>query len=169
LPSLTVRLPGSDARPVRVVASRNLRLPKEGPLFETAGDPPVWVVCSDRSLQSEDATVWRDRGAKVLGVATDGGQIIPAAMMSALGGAGLTRVFCEGGGMLAASLLSHGLVDDLYVFSAGKFIGAEGQPSVGPLGLSTLDQAPGFDLAEVRSVGPDVIQVWRARKAATSL
>ena len=63
--------------------------------------------------------------------------------------------------MLAASLLSADLVDELIVFVSGKLIGAEGQPGVGPLGLSALVEAPAFDLVEVAPVGADVMQRWR--------
>ena len=62
-----------------------------------------------------------------------------------LGAAGLTRVFCEGGGQLAASLLAAGLVDELICFTAGMALGADGR----------------LALAEVRPVGADVMSVWR--------
>ncbi|MEJ2023196.1 MAG: dihydrofolate reductase family protein, partial [Maritimibacter sp.] len=74
--------------------------------------------------------------------------------------AGLTRVFCEGGGGLAASLLEAGLVDELIVFSAGIALGAEGWPALAALGISRLAEAPRFTLAEVKAVGGNVMQVW---------
>ena len=45
--------------------------------------------------------------------AVPGGGLAPHAMLEALGREGITRVFCEGGGALAASLLAAGLVDTL--------------------------------------------------------
>ena len=47
-------------------------------------------------------------------------------MLTQIGRRGITRVFCEGGGALAASLLDADLVDELVVFTAGLAIGAEG-------------------------------------------
>ena len=82
-------------------------------------------------------------------------------MLAALGTAGLTRVFCEGGGSLAAALLSAGLVDELIGFTAGVAIGAEGQPALGTLGLDTLASAPRFQLVEARAIGGDVLHHWR--------
>ena len=58
----------------------------------------------------------------------------PAAILSVLAGKGLTSIYCEGGGTLAASLVQAGLVEDLLIYTAGKFIGAEGQPAIGALG-----------------------------------
>lgn len=84
-------------------------------------------------------------------------------MLTALAAQGLTRVFCEGGGDLAAALLRHGLVDELVGFTAGVALGAEGRPSLGPMGLGRLADAPRFDLQEVRVLGPDIMHRWRAR------
>ena len=77
-----------------------------------------------------------------------------------MGDAGLTRVFCEGGGSFGAALLQAGLVDRLVGFTAGVALGAEGQPSLGALGLSALADAPRFALEDVRPVGGDVMATW---------
>ncbi|MEK6217290.1 MAG: dihydrofolate reductase family protein, partial [Boseongicola sp.] len=106
------------------------------------------------------ANRWRAAGARIIPVEANPGQISPTAMLAALGQTGITRVFCEGGGMLAASLHAADLVDELVVFAAGKLIGAEGQPSIGPLALAELSAAPTFDLIETRSIGNDVMQRW---------
>ena len=78
------------------------------------------------------------------------------------GAAGLTRVLCEGGGALAASLLQADLVDELVGFTAGIVLGAEGTPGLGALGLAALSEAPGFALSEVRPCGGDILHRWRA-------
>nr|WP_255418688.1 bifunctional diaminohydroxyphosphoribosylaminopyrimidine deaminase/5-amino-6-(5-phosphoribosylamino)uracil reductase RibD [Paracoccus sp. JM45] len=75
---------------------------------------------------------------------------------------GITRVFCEGGGRLAASLLGAGLVDQLIGYSAGVMLGAEAQPFVGPTGWEHLADAPRFRLVETRTIGPDLFHRWRA-------
>ncbi len=160
-PDLTVRDLGETRQPVRIVTSRHLRLSQDSRLFESAEDVPVWIVCDASMRTSAEAKVWEAAGARLILVGSNGAHLSPDEMLQALGQAGLTRVFCEGGGMLAASLLSADLVDELIVFVAGKLIGAEGQPGVGPLGLSALAEAPAFDLVEVAPVGADVMQRWR--------
>ena len=89
------------------------------------------------------------------------GQLDLVSALQALGAAGLTRVFCEGGGGLAASLLSSDLVDELVGFTAGLTIGAEGGPAIGALGLARLAEAPRFALIESRAIGPDILHRWR--------
>jgi len=74
---------------------------------------------------------------------------------------GLTRVRCEGGGRLAASLLAAGLVDELVLFSGAKVIGQDGVPAVGGFGVERLAQAPVFRLESVEALGDDLMSVWR--------
>jgi diaminohydroxyphosphoribosylaminopyrimidine deaminase/5-amino-6-(5-phosphoribosylamino)uracil reductase len=159
-PSLTVRGLGAVRQPVRVVISRHLDLPRDGALARTARDVPLWLLCgqgADPNLR----TAWEDLGARVLVVeAGAAGQVDPGAALQALGREGLTSVFCEGGGALAASLLSAELVDDLVGFTAGLVIGAEGQPAIGAMGLATLAEAPRFHLHASRRIGADILHEW---------
>ncbi|MWD27996.1 bifunctional diaminohydroxyphosphoribosylaminopyrimidine deaminase/5-amino-6-(5-phosphoribosylamino)uracil reductase RibD [Aquicoccus sp. SCR17] len=159
-PALTVRDMGIAHQPVRVVASRNLNLPEAGQLARTARDIPVWLLHGPDAPEAQQAA-WQERGALLMPVALGQGRLDPAAMLQALGAAGLTRVLCEGGGQLAATLLGAGLVDELQVFSAGLALGAEGTPGLGAMGLDRLAEAPRFTLAEHRRVGADVLHIWR--------
>ncbi len=100
---------------------------------------------------------------KLLAVPVTAGQVDPMALLQRLGAEGLTRVFCEGGGALAASLLAAGLVDELIVMSAGKLLGAEGTPGIGALGVERLADAPEFELLDTRRLGGDVMHRWVRR------
>ena len=160
-PDLTVRNLGVSYQPVRIVASRHLRLPATARLFKGSDKAPVWLLHDEDS--SGDARTFEEAGARLLGVPSRGSHLDVTAMMKRLGDEGLTRVFCEGGGTLAASLLSAGLVDELLVFGAGLVLGAEGQPGLGALGVSALAEAPRFDLDSVENVGGDVMQRWVSR------
>ncbi|WP_243695781.1 bifunctional diaminohydroxyphosphoribosylaminopyrimidine deaminase/5-amino-6-(5-phosphoribosylamino)uracil reductase RibD [Rhodovulum marinum] len=159
-PDLTVRDLGVAHQPVRVVCTRRLDLPLDGRLARGADSVPLWL-CHGADADPARVAAWTARGAHLIEVAVaPGGQLDPLAMLRALGAAGLTRVFCEGGGSLAASLLSAGLVDDLVGFTAGLALGAEGWPALGALGLGRLAEAPRFRLVETRAIGADVLHVW---------
>lgn len=162
-PSLTVRGLGVDHQPVRVVLSRHLDLPLDSQLARTARDVPLWI-CHGRRAAPELIAAWKGLGAVMIDVNEAQATLDPASVLQALGARGLTRVYCEGGGGLAASLLGAGLVDDLVGYGAGLAIGAEGRPSLAAMGLSRLSQAPRFDLVECRAIGGDVLHRWR-RKA----
>ncbi|MEX0287382.1 MAG: bifunctional diaminohydroxyphosphoribosylaminopyrimidine deaminase/5-amino-6-(5-phosphoribosylamino)uracil reductase RibD [Paracoccaceae bacterium] len=161
-PSLNVRGLGVDHQPVRVVVSRRLDLPLLGQLARSAQEVPVWLCCG-HDADTERKAAWTGLGARLLECDTRGVQLDPLDVLTQLGSAGLTRVFCEGGSALAASLLASDLVDELIGFSAGLVIGAEGMPSIGAMGLGRLEEAPRFRLASSRAIGPDILHVWRRK------
>ncbi len=158
-PSLTVRGLGDVQQPVRVVVSRHLDLPLTGTLARTAGEVPVWL-CHGPDAEPAVTQAWAGLGARLIPCALLGRSLDPASVLSGLAQGGLTRVFCEGGGALAASLLQAGLVDELVGMSAGKILGAEGRPAIGALGLDRLSDAPRFSLRETRPVGTDLLHIW---------
>ena len=162
-PALTVRDMGMQRQPVRLVAARRLDLPRDGTLVRTIAEAPLWLLHDPAATAPTEAAAWEARGARLVACRSGrGGQLDPAALLAALGAEGLTRVFCEGGGSLAGSLLSAGLVDELAVFSAGLAIGAEGRPGIGALGLDRLGEARRFRLVAVETVGEDILHRWRA-------
>lgn len=158
-PMLTVRGLDVPRQPVRVVVSRRLDVPLMSELARTASEVPVWMCHgpdADKSLRE----AWQGLGAELVECRLHGRQLEVGSVLQALGERGLTRVFCEGGGALAASLLSAGLVDELIGFTAGVVIGAEGLPGVGAMGLARLEEAPRFRLVEAAAVGGDIMHRW---------
>lgn len=158
-PSLTVRGFGDVPQPARVVVSRRLDLPLMSILARTARDIPL-VLCHGRDADPMLQNTWRDLGATLLPCSAQGSQLDPHDVLRQLGAHGLTRVFCEGGSALAASLIEADLVDQLVGFTAGLAIGAEGLPNIGALGLGVLADAPRFKLVSASRVGADICHVW---------
>ncbi len=163
-PTLIVRDLGVRHQPVRVIWSRQLDLPLQGRLAQTAKDVPLWILhTSDADSHLTDA--WSGLGAQLITVPTGTDRRLdPAKALTALGDAGLTRIYCEGGSSLAASLLVADLVDDVISFNAGIGIGGEGLPMVGEMGLLKLAAAKKFDLLAVQKAGNDTMSHWRAAR-----
>lgn len=159
-PDLSVRDLGPVAQPVRIVADARLDLPIESRLGRSIDRAPVWLVHGpDAPAQARAA--WQQSGARLFEVAvTAQGWLEPAAVMAALGGAGLTRVLCEGGGQWAASLLTAELVDRLMVFSAGHVFGERGRAGVGAIVPVTLGD-PAWRLCKAEVVGRDFFNLWQ--------
>ncbi|NSX54025.1 bifunctional diaminohydroxyphosphoribosylaminopyrimidine deaminase/5-amino-6-(5-phosphoribosylamino)uracil reductase RibD [Sulfitobacter sp. 1151] len=158
-PSLTVRDLGVQHQPVRVVVSRKLDIPTHSILAETARDIPIWI-CHGTDADPDVCRKWADLGARLFPCDLIGRQLDVASVLQNLGNAGLTRVFCEGGGALAASLLNAGLVDELVGFTAGLALGAEGRPGLGAMGIDALNDAPRFHLIDTQNIGGDVMHRW---------
>lgn len=159
-PMLTVRGMGARHQPVRIVVSRRLSLPLMSRLAQTAREVPLWLIHGSEADPASIAA-WESVGARLIACPRKEEGLDMAAAMHALGAAGLTRVFCEGGGALAASLLRAGVVDRLAGFTAGLALGADGKAGIGSLGLQSLEAAPRFVLERVQDVGGDVLHLWR--------
>lgn len=159
-PDLTVREIGSPHQPLRVILSRRLDLPRGGRLEASIEKAPLWLI-HGQDAPDDACGHWTKAGAQLIALAgSSGGHLDLVSAMQTLGDAGLTSVFCEGGGALAAGLLSADLVDRLSVFSAGCLIGAEGKPALGALGISELAAAPRFEHLTQRAVGADILSQW---------
>jgi diaminohydroxyphosphoribosylaminopyrimidine deaminase/5-amino-6-(5-phosphoribosylamino)uracil reductase len=160
-PALDVRLPGlSRPTQVRVVVDPRLSLPLEGRLARSAGVAPLWLLHGP-DAPPERAAALAAAGATLIEAPATAGGVDLGAAMRALAARGLTRVLCEGGGGLAASLLRGGLIGEIAWFAAGAALGADGLPAVGPLDLARLADAPRFAVAAVETLGGDVLTLWR--------
>ena len=159
-PMLNVRGFGPQAaQPVRVVADSALSLPLTGRLAATAGEHPLWIL-HRAGVAPDRAAAFREIGANLIEVDhTEAGLSIDHALTS-LAQHGLTRVMCEGGGQIAASLLRAGVVDEIAAFCAGKAIGGDGIPAVRAFGLAQLEQVPAFGLTSVERLGNDTLSWW---------
>ncbi|MBK5928853.1 bifunctional diaminohydroxyphosphoribosylaminopyrimidine deaminase/5-amino-6-(5-phosphoribosylamino)uracil reductase RibD [Rhodobaculum claviforme] len=155
-PMLTVRGLGCVPQPVRVVATGDLDLDPGCALGRSARDVPLWLLHDPARTPPARAAEWTATGARLIAVPG----MAPAAMLSALGAAGLTRVFCEGGGQLAAALLAADLVDALHLFTAGVALGGDGRAMLGALGVDRLAAAPRLRLLRAEALAGDVLQLW---------
>lgn len=140
-------------------AARGLDLDPGGNLGRSAREVPVWLVHGHAAPAGARAA-WAATGARLIEVAEASGALDPGAILAALGAAGLTRVFCEGGGQFAAALLAAGLVDEIALFTAGVALGADARPALGALGLGALAAAPRFRLGGVEQIGADTLSFW---------
>ena len=152
-PELTVRMTGYDGpQPARVVLDSRQRLTPDCRLVRTARDIPTYVVAT---TAAEPALA--EAGVRVLTVPA-AGEDRPElkTVVEALAAEGLSRIFVEGGGQVAASFVRCGLVDALEWFRAPVLIGGEGRPGLGALAVAALAAAPHFRRTAVHELGPDL-------------
>jgi diaminohydroxyphosphoribosylaminopyrimidine deaminase/5-amino-6-(5-phosphoribosylamino)uracil reductase len=157
-PELTVRIPGyAGPQPARVVLDSRQRLANGCKLVATARQVPTYVV----AVGPPEPRL-TDAGVRVITVPAVGEERPELkSVVAALAAEGLSSLFIEGGGQVAASFLRCGLVDAVEWFRAPMVIGGEGRPAVGALALAALSGAPRFARIDVRSVGDDLWERYR--------
>lgn len=167
-PDLRVRDLGIAAQPLRVVADSRLGLSPDSRLGRSVKEGPVWLVHGPQAPPAARAD-WLARGAELIACGTDAmGRLDIAEALRLLAARGVTRVLCEGGGGLAASLISDRLVDHLAVFSAPHLFGADGTPGLAGLGVTTIGE-PGWELQSVQPIDRDLLHLWRRVGALETL
>jgi diaminohydroxyphosphoribosylaminopyrimidine deaminase/5-amino-6-(5-phosphoribosylamino)uracil reductase len=159
-PDLTCRMLGFRGRPrLRVVLDRHLRLPHGHRLVRDAAAAPT-LVLSGHGADPDRAAALRDAGVEVAGVEAGEEGLDLRAALGALCARGVTRVLCEGGGRLAASMLRAGLVDRLVRFTGALAIGGDGVPAVAGMGSGRLAAAPRMLLLSSEACGDGVVELW---------
>lgn len=140
------------ARPARILVDARLRVPTTSRLYADDG-APVIVLC--RRGVSGRRAVGRT-GARVVEVGGRGAHLDLAEALTRLGDIGLTTVFVEGGGGLAAALLRAERVDEIHWIVAPKVLGGDAVSALGPLGVEALAAAPALSWESVGRLGPDL-------------
>ncbi|MFM8678619.1 MAG: bifunctional diaminohydroxyphosphoribosylaminopyrimidine deaminase/5-amino-6-(5-phosphoribosylamino)uracil reductase RibD [Alphaproteobacteria bacterium] len=159
-PELACRMPGFRGRPrLRVVLDRHLRLPHGPRLVRDASTAPTLVLAA-HGADRHRAAALRDAGVEVEEVEAGAEGVDARRALAALCARGVTRVLCEGGGKLAASLLRAGLVDRLVRFTGALAIGGDGVPAIAGMGLEHLSGAPRMVLLASEACGDGVVELW---------
>lgn len=161
-PHLDCRLPGLEMRsPVRVVMDGSLALPLTHHLVASAGDRPTLLFTREGHPKARVAA-YRSAGVEVLELRPEppGGLLPPEFVLEALAARGVTRLLCEGGGRLAASLVRADLVDRLIWFRAARLLGDDGRAGLAALGIDNLASAPRFRLDFLRCLGEDLLESY---------
>lgn len=156
-PSLTTRLPAGRGRdPVRVVLDTHLRLPLAARVVQQDSAAETVVFCGP-DHDAKNAERLKKAGVRVVPVALGGdGHLDLRAALKALGAMQLNSLLVEGGSRIHGAFLRSALVDEVNIFMAPFFIGADGVPVTDALGLEELACAARLRQVRTRRLGDDV-------------
>ena len=159
-PALTVRLPGLNRRPWRVVLDTHLSLPLRSRIAMLAQDLPTLAIAGENASKETEALL-KAAGVAVERVALDAERHVDlAAALKVLSSRGVTRVFSEGGPRVAARLIAQNLADEVVIFTAEKPLGRAGVPALSEAGRAALADAARYRLVERATYGPDTMRAW---------
>ncbi len=159
-PALTVRLPGLDRKPLRVVLDTHLSLPLRSRLLAGARDVATLVIAGE-DAPKEAALRLSDLGVTVEHVRLDAdGRVDLNEALRALSVRGVTRVFSEGGPRVAARLIALGLADVVALITADKPLGRPGVPALDAQARAALLDPSRYRLHETMVYVADTMRVW---------
>lgn len=154
--------PSHGRRPLRVVLDASGKVPLRSRLFTDGFTAQTLVFTSARSPRAYRESLSR-RGVEVLLLPARQGRFSMRDVLATLGRRGILHVLCEGGGVLAGSLIREKRADEAWFFFAPCILGGDATPSVGGKGWP-LSRATKWIIKEVRRPGNDVLIRARPEK-----
>lgn len=155
-PRLNVRDPTLDLAGralLRVILDTRLRVRESAQLFSVPG-PVLIATCA---AASDRDRLLRQQGAELVRISPDSARGVDLReVLRELGRRECNDVLVEAGPTLTSRFLELGLCDELIVYLAPKFIGAQGKPMVYLPMLERLDDSLQFALRSAEPIGPDV-------------
>ena len=154
-PLLTARPPGPRTA-TRIVVDSGARLSPSCRLIATTDEAPVMVAVAGDAPHDRCAAL-ECLGAEVLRLEGDeaGGRL--EELLNELGRRRMTNVLLEGGEQLAGGFFDRGLVDEVWVFVAGKIVGGKDAPGpIGGTGRRLMEESLNLTGGTWRQLGEDL-------------
>ena len=160
-PRLDVRLVETTRQPPLVVIDSQLQTPPDAKLFIEGR--AVWIYAAAPHMADKEGALV-SRGATVTWLPNAHGKVDLSAMLTDLARREVNELHVEAGHKLNGSLMREGLVDELLVYLAPRFIGSGmGMASQAHAGgpLTDLADALPLEFRSVERFGPDLRIVAR--------
>ena len=135
---------GTLRQPLRVIVDSRLRSPAEAQIFQPPGT--ALIAHADKANADHPKAECLPCGSELVDLAQ---------LLARLADRECNEVLVEAGPTLAGAFLNEGLCDELILYLAPKFLGAEARPLL-DLPFERLEQALAGDIVEVERFGPDL-------------
>ena len=152
-PALTVRFDDTIPAPVRVVCDRDLRLPIDSQLVQTATQAPVWVFHQADLPDKQAALV--DAGIKMFPYED------LSSLLTVLHRNDIYDVLVEAGPTLIGQFIQEKWVNELWVYVAPKFMGHQARPLLYLPGLEKMAESITIQLHSVQQIKQDVRLIYQ--------
>ena len=155
-PLLTCRI-DPEASPLRVICDRNLRLPLESQLVQTARQSPVLVLTQ---TDGEKAEALRAQGVEVVCFP----HLTMKEAVDELGRRNIDSLLVEGGSQILGAFVQEGIGERVFAYLAPKILGGYHAPSpIGGPGIGALEDAWTLTDREPIFLGEDLLWTGRVR------
>jgi len=150
-PSLTARLPGVDASPLRIIADSRWQTPATAHIFDSPGQ----ILVAGLEANPVPAAL-ANSGASLLALPGDGPGIDLAALLIDLGKREINELHTECGASLAGSLFQQGLADELLIYMAPKLMGNNARGMFALEGIADMTRVANLQWREISQLGDDL-------------
>ena len=169
-PSLTVksekrreerRKVGKDENPLRIVVDSKAKTPVDAEILNK-GEGKRLIAVSERAIVEDREGLGEKAEVLICGK----GEVDLKKLLFLLGLRGVSRLMVEGGATLNWSLISQGLVDEIYTYVGNLIIGGENAPTlVDGAGFVVEGKMVKLELLSAEPMDGGVLLRWRVRNA----
>lgn len=151
-PSMTVRLEGIDAQPIRVVVDTNLSMTANAKMLKEQGKTILMTCSADEAI----AQSLKDAGADIHMMPYCNTSVDLAFVLQQLSDMQINDVLLETGATLSGAMLQAGLIDELIIYMAPVLMGNDARGLFALPGLETMQDKIELDIIDQRLVGQDI-------------
>ncbi len=157
-PSLTARLPNRQGNdPLRVILDTRLRLPPGAKMLEQQSSARTWIFCGPDPEEFKVKAL-EAAGARILPTGlTAEGRLNIAEVLDVLGREQINSLLVEGGSLVHTAFLRASQVDQVNLFLAPVFLGADSIPLLDELGLERVRDGRRFKVGRSRRFADDIM------------
>ncbi len=146
--------------PIRIVVDSMARTPIEADILIKGDAERIIAVCEQAPIQQVE-----ELKKKATIITAGNVQVDLNILMSSLHQKGIHTLMIEGGATLNCSLVSQGLVDEIYTYIGAVILGGEQAPTlVDGIGFSRRKQATGLELISIEKIDDGVLLKWRVEQ-----
>ena len=150
-PRMTVRHVETERQPDVIIVDSQLRSPITSKLFARSG-----VTVATAQEKSPKWDLFAEKGVSIISVPDNNGKVDLNALAIRLGSMQYNEILVEAGVNLHSALFSVGLIDELVIYYAPKFMGADGRDMLLIDDLRSMDQVPNRRVTDVRRFSQDL-------------
>jgi diaminohydroxyphosphoribosylaminopyrimidine deaminase/5-amino-6-(5-phosphoribosylamino)uracil reductase len=161
-PSLTARLENRTGKdPLRIILDTHLSIPEQAKILQLDSRADTMIITGDLSAAADllaKKEGLEKGGARVIQAPVKENRIDLKALMALLGDMEISSLLIEGGGRVAASAVSAGIVDKIMFFYAPKILGgSDGVSICSGSGPPFMKDAVPVQNVSLRRFGEDIL------------
>ncbi len=149
-PRLTVRHVETNRQPGKVIVDSRLRSPLNANLFKTPG-----VTVATAIRKQEQLHHFIEKGVNVLVLPDAEGRVDLDTLLLKLADQQINEVLVEAGINLHSALLNRDLIDEMIIYYAPKFLGAQGRGMFFLDELESMEQVLEQNIIDITPIGKD--------------
>ena len=159
-PKLNCRIRGLEKySPVRVIVDSSLSIPLTSNVIKNLDKIPT-IIWTKRNINSPKKKKLINMGVEIIELEKIDNKLNLIEGLTYLSEKGYNKVLVEGGSEISASLMANNLIDKVFLYRSGIFIGGDGLSGIASYNINNLDLIKRYKLLKTRVLDDDVLEEW---------